>query len=201
MNKNIIYRLDAQDAYNKKLVKKIAVKGISVVGDSATGGYAYLAGINVSANKNPTARLEFDYRGKSGIVKKIKNCDEGDNLYDLSGQLDEYRYGWLITHIDGRSNSVTFQNGTELFAGDVVGSTTEEQLRRIQIRETIQSHFEREQVLLESGIKVLSLFFIDEVANYRLSNDAGEANGIYAKIFEEEYNNIKESYLSKIKKI
>lgn len=198
LNKNIIYRLDAQDAYNKKLVKKIAVKGISVVGDSATGGYAYLAGINVSANKNPTARLEFDYRGKSGIVKKIKNCDEGDNLYDLSGQLDEYRYGWLITHIDGRSNSVTFQNGTELFAGDVVGSTTEEQLRRIQIRETIQSHFEREQVLLESGIKVLSLFFIDEVANYRLSNDAGEANGIYAKIFEEEYNNIKESYLAEL---
>ena len=198
LNKNIIYRLDAQDAYNKKLVKKIAVKGISVVGDSATGGYVYLAGINVSANKNPTARLEFDYRGKSGIVKKIRNCDEGDNLYDLSGQLDEYRHGWLITHIDGRSNSVTFQNGTELFAGDVVGSTTEEQLRRIQIRETIQSHFEREQVLLESGIKVLSLFFIDEVANYRLSNDAGEANGIYAKIFEEEYNNIKESYLAEL---
>lgn len=104
----------------------------------------------------------------------------------------------MITHIDGRSNSVTFQNGTELFAGDVVGSTTEEQLRRIQIRETIQSHFEREQVLLESGIKVLSLFFIDEVANYRLSNDAGEANGIYAKIFEEEYNNIKESYLAEL---
>ncbi len=198
LNKNIIYRLDAQDAYNRKLVKKIAVKGIGIIGDTATEGYAYLAGINISANKNPTARLEFDWRSKSGVVKKIRNCNERDNLYDLSNQLDEYRNGWLITHIDGRSNSITFQNGITLAAGAVVGSATEEQLRRIQIRETIQSHFEREQILFKSGIKVLSLFFIDEVANYRLSNDDGEANGIYAKIFEEEYDNIKESYLSEL---
>lgn len=198
LNKNIIYRLDAQDAYNQKLVKKIAVKGIEILGDTATEGYVYLSSINVSANKNPTARLEFDCRSKSGIAKRIKNCNEGDNLYNLSGQLDEYRDGWLITHIDGRANSITFQNGTELYAGDVVGSATEKQLRRIQIRETIQSHFEREQILLESGVKVLSLFFIDQVANYRLSNDSEEANGIYAKIFEEEYNNIKEYYLSQL---
>lgn len=196
LNKNIIYRLDAQDAYNQKLVKKIAVKGISVAGDSATGSYVYLAGINVATNKNPSARLEFDCRGKSGTISKtIKNCDEGDNLYALSGELDEYKSGWLITHIDGRSNSVMFQNGMELFAGDVIGNTSEEQLRRIQIRETIQSHFEREQVLLESGIKVLSLFFIDEVANYRLSNEESDTNGIYAKIFEEEYNEVKANYL------
>ncbi len=198
LNKNIIYRLDAQDAYNQKLVKKIAVKGISIAGDGATGSYAYLAGINVSTNQNPTARLEFDCRGKSGIAKTIKNCDEGDNLYALSGNLDEYKSGWLITHIDGRDNSVTFQNGTVLFAGDVIGNTSEEQLRRIQIRETIQSHFEREQVLLESGIKVLSLFFIDEVAKYRSSNEDSDTNGEYAKIFEEEYNNVKENYLSQL---
>lgn len=199
LNKNIIYRLDAQDAYNQKLVKKIAVKGISVIGDGADSGYVYLAGINVSANNNPTASLEFDCRGKSSVVKKIRICNEGDNLYSLSGELDEYRNGWLITHIDGRSNSITFKNGIILKSGGVVGSKTEEQLRRIQIRETIKSHFEREEVLFNKGIKVLSLFFIDEVANYRLSNDDGEANGIYAKIFEEEYENIKTDYLSRLK--
>ena len=198
LNKNIIYRLDAQDAYNQKLVKKIAVKGISVVGNRATGSYVYLAGINISTNKNPTARLEFDYRGKSGISKKIRNCDEGDNLYTLSENLNEYKFGWLITHIDGRNSSVTFQNGTILFAGDVIGNTAESQLRRIQIRETIQSHFEREQVLLDKGIKVLSLFFIDEVAKYRSSNEENDTNGEYAKIFEEEYTAAKNNYLSQL---
>lgn len=198
LNKNIIYRLDAQDAYNKKLVKKIAVKGISVSGDSATGGYVYLAGINLATNKNPTARIEFDVKNNTNIKKTIRICEEGDNLYDLSGNLDEYRHGWLITAIDGRTNSVRFQNGKEIFAGEVIGSTNDEQLRRIQIRETIASHFEREQFLFDSGIKVLSLFFIDAVANYRLSDDGSSANGIYAKMFEEEYELAKNALLSSL---
>jgi type III restriction enzyme len=188
LNKNIIYRLDAQDAYNKKLVKKISVKGISVSGDSATGGYVYLVGLNLSVGKSPTAKLEFDMRGASNIRKTTRICKEGDNLYNLSNNLDEYKTGWLIISIDGRTNSVRFQNGKEIFAGEVIGSTNDEQLRRIQIREAIASHFEREQALFNSGIKVLSLFFIDEVAKYRLSDDGLSANGIYAKIFEEEYN-------------
>lgn len=192
LNKNIIYRLDAQDAYNKKLVKRISVKGISVSGDSATGGYVYLAGINVSAGKNPTATIEFDFRGKSGIRKITRICEQGDNLYDLSGNLDQYKNGWLITSIDGRTNSVSFQNGKEISAGEVIGSVNDEQLRRIQIRETINSHIEKEEALFNDGIKVLSLFFIDEVAKYRLADDGTEANGIYAKMFEEEYKNMVE---------
>lgn len=187
LNKNIIYRLDAQDAYNKKLVKKIAVKGISVSGDSATGGYVYLAGVNLSVGKNPTASLEFDMCGAKGIRKVTRICEHGDNLYDLSHNLDEYRDGWVITDIDGRTNLVRFQNGREILAGDVIGSVNEEHLRRIQIREAIASHFEREQALFNRGIKVLSLFFIDEVEKYRLSDDGSSANGIYAKMFEEEY--------------
>lgn len=198
LNKNIIYRLDAQDAYNKHLVKKIAVKGISVLGDNATGGYVYLAGINIMPNKNPVARLEFNIKNNTSITKKTRICEEGDNLYNLSGQLDEYHNGWLITAIDGRTNSVHFKNGKKIYAGDVIGNTTEEQLRRIQIRETIQSHFECEQELFDKGIKVLSLFFIDSVANYRLSNDGTEANGVYAKIFEEEYENARQEVLSKL---
>lgn len=187
LNKNIIYRLDAQDAYNKKLVKKISVKGISVSGDSATGGYVYLSGLNLYDGKNPTATMEFDIRGAGNIRKITKICEQGDNLYELSGNLDEYRTGWLITSIDGRTNSVKFQNGKEIFAGEVIGSPNDEQLRRIQIREAIASHFGCEQALFNRGIKVLSLFFIDEVANYRLLDDGSSANGIYAKIFEEEY--------------
>lgn len=198
LNKNIIYRLDAQDAYNKRLVKKISVKGISVSGDSATGGYVYLAGLNLSAGKNPTAKLEFDVKGANAIRKITRICEEGDNLYELSGNLDEYRNNWLITAIDGRTNSVRFQNGKEIFAGEVIGSANDEQLRRIQIREAIASHFEREQALFNSGIKVLSLFFIDEVANYRLSDDGAEANGIYAKIFEEEYNLAKNDLVGRL---
>ena len=193
LNKNIIYRLDAQDAYNKKLVKKISVKGISISGDSATGGYVYLAKLNLYDDKNPTATLEFNKRGASRIHKITRACKEGDNLYELSGELEEYRTGWRITAIDGRTNAdgrrdyVTFLNGKEIFAGEVIGSVGEEHLRRIQIRETIASHLEREQALFNQGIKVLSLFFIDEVAKYRLSDDGTAANGLYAKMFEEEY--------------
>ncbi|MDR2527335.1 MAG: DEAD/DEAH box helicase family protein [Rickettsiales bacterium] len=189
LNKNIIYRLDAQDAYNKKLVKKISVKGISIIGDSATEGYVYLSGLNLSVGKNPTATLEFDMRSANCICKATRICREGDNLYEISKQLDEYKEGWMITAVDGRTNSVRFQNGREIFAGEVIGAANEEQLRRIQIRETIASHFEREQFLFERKIKVLSLFFIDKVEKYRLSDDGTSANGVYAKIFEEEYQN------------
>ena len=79
----------------------------------------------------------------------------------------------------------------QIFAGEVIGKASEEQLRRIQIRETILSHIDRERQLFHKGIKVLSLFFIDEVAKYKQYDAAGQAyNGIYADMFEEEYENI-----------
>ena len=190
---NMVYRLDAMEAYNKKLVKKIAVKGITESGSTATDGYVYLQGINLS-KADPTATIQFDYMGKSGLRKVSRKVGIGYNLYDNSGEvtkLEEYKNGFVVKTIDGRDDSVEFLNGVKLYAGDVVGKVSEEQLRRIQIRETILSHIERERQLFYKGIKVLSLFFIDEVAHYKQYDAAGQPhNGIFAEMFEEEYNDI-----------
>ena len=187
---NMIYRLDALEAYNKKLVKKIAVKGISVSGSTATEGYIYVQSINLSKG-NPTATIEFDIKGSTGIRKASRVVGERYSLYDNSGELAEYKNGYTVLRIDGRDSSVEFTNGKKLFAGDVIGSVSDEQLRRIQIRETILSHIERERQLFAKGIKVLSLFFIDEVAKYKQYDAHGNAmGGTYAQIFEEEYKSI-----------
>lgn len=190
---NMIYRLDAMEAYNKKLVKKIAVKGITASGSTATESYVYLEGINLSKS-DPTATIQFDIKRASGIRKVSRIVGIGYNLYDNSGLLEEYKNGFVVKAIDGRDDSVEFLNGIKLFAGDVIGKVDENQLRRIQIRETIISHIQRERQLFYKGIKVLSLFFIDEVAKYKQYDAAGQAvNGIYADMFEEEYNDIIEN--------
>ena len=187
---NLVYRLDALDAYNKRLVKKIAVKGISVTGSAATEGYVYVQSINLSKG-NPTATIEFDIKSGAGVRKAARVVTEGYSLFDNSGELDEYKDGYIVRRIDGRDSSVEFTSGRKLFAGDVIGEVSEEQLRRIQIRETIISHIERERQLFGKGVKVLSLFFIDEVAKYRQYDASGNAaGGVYADIFEEEYNSI-----------
>ena len=187
---NMVYRLDAMEAYNKRLVKKIAVKGITESGSTATDGYVYLEGINLS-KADPTATIEFDYKGAKGIRKKSVKVGIGFNLYDNSGNLDEYKNGFVVKFIDGRDNSVEFLNGVKIYAGDIIGKVSEDQLRRIQIRETILSHIERERQLFYKGIKVLSLFFIDEVSKYKQYDESGHPyNGIYADMFEEEYQDI-----------
>lgn len=188
---NMVYRLDAMEAYNKRLVKKIAVKGITETGSTATDSYLYLESINLSKG-NPTATLQFEVKIASGAPKKKSRIvTEGDNLYDYSNGLEEYKNGFVVSHIDGRDDSVEFINGIKIYAGDVVGAVDEDQLRRIQIRETILSHLQRERQLFYKGIKVLSLFFIDEVANYREYDAANQpVNGKYAVMFEEEYEDI-----------
>lgn len=188
---NMIYRLDAMEAYNKRLVKKIAVKGITETGSTATDSYLYLEGLNLSKG-DPTATLQFEVKMASGTPKKKSRIVKiGDNLYDYSGGLEEYKNGFVIKQIDGRDDSVEFLNGIKIYAGDVMGAVDEDQLRRIQIRETILSHIQRERQLFYKGIKVLSLFFIDEVANYREYDAAGQpVNGKYARMFEEEYEDI-----------
>ena len=188
---NMIYRLDAMEAYNKRLVKKIAVKGITETGSTATDSYLYLEGLNLSKG-DPTATLQFEVKMASGTPKKKSRVVKiGDNLYDYSGGLEEYKNGFVVKQIDGRDDSVEFLNGIKIYAGDVIGAVDEDQLRRIQIRETIWSHIQRERQLFYKGIKVLSLFFIDEVANYREYDAAGQpVNGKYARMFEEEYEDI-----------
>jgi type III restriction enzyme len=191
---NLIYRLDAIDAYNQKLVKKIEVKGISIIGTTATEGYVFLEKINLSGDRPPTANLEFEIKGVHGISSKPKVVYEGYNLYEHSGNLEQYK-GYTVSRIHGLTQTISFTNGVELAIGQARGNVNEAQIRRIQIRETIQSHFERERQLYYRGIKVLSLFFIDEVAKYKQYDSAGTAcNGEYADIFEEEYRDVLEQW-------
>lgn len=176
---NLVYRLDARDAYAQGLVKKITVKGVEVKNDNASG-FIFLSAVNLSKN-NPTATVTFKQRGKSGLRDVVRTVSVKDNLYKLSNDVEAYRDGFIVTAIDGADNSLEFLNGQKIFVGQAIGDVNEEAFRRIQIRETIQSHLQREAELFGRGIKVLSLFFIDEVAKYR-SDD-----GLYAKIFEQEY--------------
>nr|WP_232380863.1 DEAD/DEAH box helicase family protein [Paenibacillus tianjinensis] len=193
---NKVYRLDALDAYNMKLVKKISVKGISVKGTSGTNSYVYLEGIDVSDKHAPVARLEYEKRTKTGLTKVSRKVLIGDDLYQLSENLEQYK-GCKISEINGQNNSISFINGVTLYAGEVQGDVSELHFRRIQIRETLKSHFEKERVLFDKGIKVLSLFFIDEVAKYRQYDKEGNGkNGDYADIFEEEYNELLNEQLS-----
>jgi type III restriction enzyme len=184
---NIVHRLDALDAYNQKLVKKIAVRGISVKGLSGTNAYLYLESIEIS-KQAPIARLELEVKQNNGIKRVIRKLGKGDNLYDKSGELDQYK-GFVISDINAVTDTIEFTNGHQLQAGEATGDVNVTALRRIQIREAIKAHFEKEQVLFHKGIKVLTLFFIDEVAKYRVYTDAGEEGGEYARIFEDEYKN------------
>lgn len=193
---NKIYRLDALDAYNKKLVKKIKVKGISVKGTTGTNEYIYFEGINLNNKDKPTAKLEFEIKQKSGIRRITRNVDEGFDLYTHSNFMEQYK-NYTVAEINGYKNTITFTNGVTLYAGDVQGDVSDINFRRIQIREAIKSHFERERELYNRGIKVLSLFFIDEVAKYRQYDEEGnQVNGIYGEIFEEEYMNILNEYIT-----
>lgn len=180
-----IHRLDALDAYNQKLVKKIAVRGISVKGQGGTASFLYLENIEIS-KQAPKAWIEMEMKQASGkVVKKRKKIGKGDNLHDLSNELDEYK-GYVVADINANTDTLEFTNGVTLTAGDAHGDIDEAVRRRIQIRETIKAHLEKEEQLFNQGIKVLSLFFIDEVAKYR-DYDAPDNKGLYATMFEEEY--------------
>ena len=185
---NKIYRLDALDAYNQKLVKKIAVRGISVRGLTGTNAYLYLESIQISSTSPPLARIEFEIKQQNGIKRVMRKFNRADNLFDLSGGLAQYK-GFVVTDIDAVKDTVNFTNGVVLEVGEATGDVNETTLRRIQIREAVKAHIEKEQALHPQGIKVLSLFFIDEVAKYRRYDDGAELPGEYAQIFEEEYNN------------
>ena len=191
---NKVYRLDALDAYNKKLVKKIQVKGINLKGSTGTTGYLYLEHISLSANKPPVAYLEYEKRNGTGIKRVREKLEQGTDLYEISGNLPAYR-NCLITEVNGYQNKIVI-NGLDIYPGDILNDKDELAFRRIQIRETILSHLQKEKFLFEKGIKVLSLFFIDSVEKYRKYDEMGEeVLGEYAQIFEEEYRNAVNDFL------
>lgn len=190
---NKIHRLDALDAYNQKLVKKIAVRGITVKGLSGSKAFLYLESIQISRNAPPTAKVEMEIKQGNGIKRVTKRLNKSDNLYDLSNGLDQYK-GFVVSQIDYNQDTVEFTNGVTLAAGEASEDVTEDAIRRIQIRETIKAHLEKEAQLFAQGIKVLSLFFIDEVVKYRDYSREDEM-GEYARVFEEEYEQQKAEYL------
>ena len=191
---NLVYVLDALDAFNKKLVKKIEVKGFEVKNLRGTDSYLYLEQIVLSSKKPPMAKIELEIGYNKSINRETRLLGVDDNLYYKSEKMEQYK-GYTISDIDPLLGTVTFTNGEVIKAGDVVGDVSEKDMRRIQIRETILSHFEKEEKLFNMGIKCLSLFFIDEVAKYRQYDENGdEVLGEYGVMFEEEYLNALNEY-------
>lgn len=192
-----IYALDAYDAYKERLVKRIQVQGFEIKNLRGTSHYLYLDGIDLSPKHPPVARIELETRNAAGAIRReIKKFDVGDDLRAESG-LAEYE-GFTVTEINPRGRGyVTFLNGTTISCGEVIGDSNEEAMQRVQIRETIRAHFEKEKELFNRGIKCLSLFFIDEVANYRQYDDEGnEVKGKFQRIFEEEYARLVNKYIT-----
>ena len=191
---NLVYVLDALDAFNKRLVKKIEVKGFEVKNFRGTDKYLYLESIIVSSKHPPKARIELEIGYNKSINRETRILGVGDNLFYVSQEMEQYK-GYSISEIDPLHKSVTFTNGETIYVNNVVGDVSEQDMRRIQIRETIISHFEKEEKLFNKGIKTLSLFFIDEVAKYRQYDENGdEVLGEYGKIFEEEYLSVLQEY-------
>ena len=198
---NLVYVLDALDAYKKKLVKKIEVKGFELHNLRGTDGFIYLSEILIDPQKPPRARMTIEVNRSGGVKRESRIFSAGDDLYLASGSakmpaLDQYRNGFVIKDISGINNTVTFLNGEIMSVGEVNGDRSEKDIRRIQIRETILSHFEKEEKLFGLGVKCLSLFFIDEVANYRQYDENGnELLGEYGQMFEQEYRNVLNEYI------
>ena len=184
---NCIYALDAYDAYKQRLVKKIQVKGITVQNLLGTQSYIYFDSIILSKNHAPVVRLEIEVKGAAATRRQLCKFEQGDSLFAVS-QLPAYK-DFVITEINPLANTVYFQNGKQLRQGEVMGDVSEKAIQLIQIRETIKSHFEKERALFQQGIKTLSLFFIDEVTNYKsYDTDGNEVQGPLWKMFEDEYN-------------
>lgn len=204
---NLVFELDTLDAYNQRLVKRIEVKGFELKNMRGTDSYLYLQDVVVSRTKPPVAVIEHKYLGANGSVRKVVGrFDVGDSIYDASGptKLEAYRDftiapDGIIPDMEGQTACVRFLNGQVIFKGEVYGDSAEEDMRRVQIRETIRSHLEKEEALFARGIKCLSLFFIDEVARYRAYGEDGEELVVgYGKVFEEEYARCVDEYLAQL---
>jgi len=190
---NLIYRLNPVQAYDMGLVKKIEVDSVIT---EENHNEAFVELVSIKSLKNAiTIRLKIDANADGGVKKKIvsirktpKQTSESD-LSKLSGEREIYRDGYLIDEVDVVGQSITFSNGKTIFVGQTVGGMNDE-IMKYQIQKTVQNHFEKEQRLKAKGVKVLSLFFIDRVANYRGYSEVGVQKGKIAKWFEEAFGEI-----------
>lgn len=189
---NLMFRLDAIDAYERQLVKQIEVASV-ISKDNNNAAYVKL--ISINNKKSPIkAKFEIDIwdSKKGNIIRKIKEYKVEDDLYELSGEREVYK-GYQITEINAREGEeyVSFVGHESIKLGEVRGEIDDDIIKRTQIRKTIEEHLNKELKLKKEGIKVLSLFFIDKVANYRTIDKEGNIQkGKYALWFEEEYKKI-----------
>lgn len=190
---NLVYRLDPVQAYDLGLVKRIEVDSVL---DEGGINNAYVKLIGVSSAKNSISiKLEIDMNTPDGIKRKaviIRKSPKGmteSDLYKISNQREVYRDGYSIASVDVKAQTVTFSNGNTLIAGQTQGGNREA-VMRLQIQKTIETHFAKEQCLRDKGIKVLSLFFVDRVANYRTYQEGTVAKGKFALWFEEIFREV-----------
>ncbi len=188
--RNLVYRLDTIDAFEQKLVKKIEPVCIDVSNRAGVYEYVYCSEIR-PGKSGPEAVLEFQVQRKTGqIVNETRIVRKGDDLYQLSNKMTVYRDRYRVIDLSAKDGygKIEFENGLTLVPGQVAGDVTEKELRRIQIREAVKAHLDKEVQLFPQGVKVLTLFFIDKVANYRVYADDNEGtSGEYAVMFEDEY--------------
>lgn len=186
---NMMYKLDSVDAYELKLVKQIEVATASVEGFQND---AYIDLIKVDNKAGIRAQVELDFQNKGKVDRKKAWVKQGQDLFDITGR-EQYE-GYIVEDIwyDNERWNMSFTSNDQIIEQGVVsGSLSDDLLKREQIRMTIEAHLDKEVLLNPQGIKVLSLFFIDKVANYREYDAEGNRqNGKYARIFEEEYNNL-----------
>lgn len=195
-NKDVhkVYRLTAVDAYIKKLVKEIEVASVIPKNDH---NYAYVRLIEVKAVRTRiTAKIEIDMRDKNTaeVKRKVVTAKPNDDLFDLSGERKVYS-NMRIDKMTVQPQMSIEINGKQIFVGGVINNFDEDLLKRTQIRKTIIEHFEKEKRLNPKGIKVLSLFFIDKVANYRSWDGDIQVDGKFFTWFEEEYQEIAKRYV------
>lgn len=187
---NLMYRLDPVDAYEKKLVKQIQVSSIKAM-DNFNKPYIKL--LSVSNKNGYKATVEMDVKNTKGVVKRVnKTIKLDDEFYDISGERDLYE-GYVLSNIDCMPGyeSIEFTNGAFLQLGQSIGDFDPDDMKRQQIKAAIEAHLDKERYYIKKGIKVLSLFFIDRVENYRYYDEDGNAHkGKYAKMFEEEYESL-----------
>jgi type III restriction enzyme len=192
-----VHRLDAIDAYNQKLVKRIAVRGITVKHLAGSSAYLYVDGLEIGKGADfPKARVELEVQTAQGIKRQVKQLSQGMNLHDISGGLEAYK-GLFVRDVDANRDIIELSDGSIISAGEVTQDVTDEVRRRIQIREVIRAHLAKERELFPQGIKALSLFFIDEVARYR-DYDREDTLGEWARVFEEEYEAILADHLGEL---
>ena len=182
---NLVYSLNPVKAYDLGLVKQIEVD--SVVSENAMNeAFIQLERINATKTKI-TAKIKIDCNTDKGVVKKSVTVNAGDDIYKLSKEREIYKEGFIIDEIDAGSGAITLTNGLTLSVGETQGGMNDE-VMKFMLRRTVEEHFKKEKFYKGKGIKVLSLFFIDKVKNYREYDTNGNpAKGKFAGWFEEIY--------------